>query len=88
MRNPVNHIVTAAPRALDSLLKSSPSTKGKDDDKSRCTRTPSFDLDLSALDMSKSSSSFGENSSVVTFEELADFIMEDVMELEEKEWSL
>eukprot|EP00956_Cyclotella_meneghiniana_P021511 scaffold39287_cov102-Cyclotella_meneghiniana.AAC.1 len=84
MRNPVNRIATAAPRAFESLLKSS--TIGQDKDKSRSTRTPSFDLDLSALDMSKSSCSIGENSSVVTFEELADFVMEDVVE--EKEWSL
>lgn len=84
MRNPVNRIATAAPRAFESLLKSS--TIGQDKDKSRSTRTPSFDLDLSALDMSKSSCSIGENSSVVTFEELADFVMEDVVE--EKKWSL
>lgn len=84
MRNPVNRIATAAPRAFESLLKSS--TIGQDKDKSRSTRTPSFDLDLSALDMSKSSCSTGENSSVVTFEELADFVMEDVVE--EKKWSL
>ena len=56
MRNPVNYLATAAPRALDSLLGPNNSTGSKDgngkkktDKKTRDERACSFDLDLSGL---------------------------------------
>jgi len=77
MRNPVNRLATAAPRALESLFGGtrnvSKGTVAKD--------TISFDLDLSLLDARKDV--IGESSSVVTFEELADIMMEG-----DEKWSM
>ena len=52
MKNPVNRLATAAPRALDSLLETK--TKKQEDDnkqqqQKKKERTCSFDLDLSGL---------------------------------------
>ena len=90
MRNPVNRLATAAPRALDSILSGSNKTgaSSTNDKKDMHTsRTKSFDLDLSALDMNQKDGMLGESSSVVTFEELADIVMEDFVEGDEK-WSV
>ena len=68
MRNPVNRLATAAPRALDSLLE----PKDKSNEKStRQDRTCSFDLDLSGLKIidsgsSLASASIDDEGSVVT----------------------
>ncbi|EJK45115.1 hypothetical protein THAOC_36294 [Thalassiosira oceanica] len=58
MRNPVNYLASAAPRALDSLLGPNSATGSKDgnkkktDKKTRDERACSFDLDLSGLTLS------------------------------------
>ncbi len=68
MKNPVNRLATAAPRALDSLLGggTSKSTTSKDthDKKKQRERTCSFDLDLSGLNLDSSSGSISGGSSV------------------------
>lgn len=95
MRNPVNRLATAAPRALDTVFtgtttanknaSNATSNSGRDTKEARNTRSISFDLDLSSLQDTKGV--FGESSSsVVTFDELADLMMEDVME--EGKWSV
>ena len=66
MKNPVNRIVTAAPRALDSILSGSQENKKKQNknqhhhnqssSSSSRERTCSFDLDLSGLKLLDSSS--------------------------------
>ncbi|KAL3795465.1 hypothetical protein HJC23_000823 [Cyclotella cryptica] len=97
MRNPVNRIATAAPRALESLLKGSGGDKNTKQEDNLKTRTTSFDLDLSALPESgvgeQACREGGSTSSVVTFEELmSDMMMEemasvvDVSETVSKEW--
>ena len=69
MKNPVNRLATAAPRALDSLLRGG--EKKEDEKKTKQqqqqqnkARTCSFDLDLSLLDTSSSGSSVTGSSSV------------------------
>ena len=66
MKNPVNRLATAAPRALDSLLCGG--EKKEDEKKTKQqqnkARTCSFDLDLSLLDTSSSGSSVTGSSSV------------------------
>ena len=93
MKNPLNHLATAAPRALDSLLqqqKEDANKKKNANNNSKKERTCSFDLDLSGLNLlhnDGSSSSVGDSSvgfsggsiaeeggSVVTFQELSEFI--------------
>ena len=68
MKNPVNRLATAAPRALDSLLGTPASTSQDSSDKKqqqqRRERTCSFDLDLSGLNMDRCSGSVGGASSV------------------------
>ncbi|KAL7526757.1 hypothetical protein ACHAXR_001635 [Thalassiosira sp. AJA248-18] len=86
MKNPVNRLATAAPRALDSLLGGNKSTTSQDSheknkQQQRKERACSFDLDLSGLRLDSSSSSLGsgglsegsiaEEGSVVTFEDLS-----------------
>ena len=64
MKNPVNSIVTAAPRALDSILSGSQENKKKQNknqhhhnqSSSSRERTCSFELDLSGLKLLDSSS--------------------------------
>ncbi|KAL7521394.1 hypothetical protein ACHAWX_006065 [Stephanocyclus meneghinianus] len=98
MRNPVNRIATAAPRALESLFKgnSGGDKKAKQEDSLK-TRAVSFDLDLSALPENgvgeQGRTEGGSTSSVVTFEELmSDMMMEemasvvDVTQTGSKEW--
>ena len=91
MKNPVNRLATAAPRALDSLLQQQKkdSNKKNTNNNSKKERTCSFDLDLSGLNLldNDGSSSVGgssvgfsggsiaeEGGSVVTFQELSEFI--------------
>ena len=91
MKNPVNRLATAAPRALDSLLQQQKkdSNKKNTNNNSKKERTCSFDLDLSGLNLldndggsSVGGSSVGfsggsiveEGGSVVTFQELSEFI--------------
>ena len=85
MRNPVNRLATAAPRALESLFGGtrnvSKGTVAKDTSTDERPRSISFDLDLSLLDARKDV--IGESSSVVTFEELADIMMEG-----DEKWSM
>lgn len=78
MRNPVNRLATAAPRALDSILSGAKAAANPTNEKrdTRTTRAISFDLDLSALEMNQKSTMLEESSSVVTFEELADILIE------------
>jgi hypothetical protein len=91
MRNPVNCLATAAPRALDSLFagtsNKSGSEKKEKKETTRSSRTTSFDLDLSSLGEVGTKNAVGESSSVVTFEELADLMLEDMVEGDEK-WSV
>ncbi|KAL3775437.1 hypothetical protein ACHAWO_000667 [Cyclotella atomus] len=88
MRNPVNRLATAAPRALDSLLSggNKSGSKPTSEKETRTSRTTSFDLDLSVLDSKNKNALEESSSSVVTFDELADMI-EDMMEGDEK-WSV
>jgi hypothetical protein len=81
MRNPVNRLATAAPRALDSLLSggNKGGSKSTNEKETRTSHTTSFDLDQSILDMKHTHVLEESSSSVVTFEELADMI-EDMME--------
>ena len=91
MKNPVNRLATAAPRALDSLLQQQKkdANKKNTNNNSKKERTCSFDLDLSGLNLldndgsgSVGGSSVGfsggsiaeEGGSVVTFQELSEFI--------------
>ena len=91
MKNPVNRLATAAPRALDSLLQQQKkdANKKNTNNNSKKERTCSFDLDLSGLNLldNDGSSSVGgssvgfsggsiaeEGGSVVTFQELSEFI--------------
>ena len=91
MKNPVNRLATAAPRALDSLLQQQKKDANKKNtyNNSKEERTCSFDLDLSGLNLldndgsgSVGGSSVGfsggsiaeEGGSVVTFQELSEFI--------------
>ena len=98
MKNPVNRLATAAPRALDSLLGTSKSTTSQDthDKKKQRERTCSFDLDLSGLNLDSSSgsipggssvglsaSSIAEEGSVVTFEDLSSEFANEIS----KEWN-
>ncbi|KAL9179109.1 hypothetical protein ACHAXT_000151 [Thalassiosira profunda] len=48
MKNPVNRLATACPRALDSIIGANKST-AKDAPEKKRERTCSFDLDLSGL---------------------------------------
>lgn len=70
MKNPVNRLATAAPRALDSLLRGGEKkedekkTKQQQQQQQNKARTCSFDLDLSLLDTSSSGSSVTGSSSV------------------------
>ena len=68
MKNPVNRLATAAPRALDSLLRGSEKKedekKTKQQQQQQNKATCSFDLDLSLLDTSSSGSSVTGSSSV------------------------
>mmetsp|Transcript_41398 Transcript_41398/g.70877 ORF Transcript_41398/g.70877 Transcript_41398/m.70877 type:complete len:105 (-) Transcript_41398:289-603(-) len=84
MKNPVNRLATAAPRALDSLLGGNTKEQQKNPNQQlKRERTCSFDLDLSGLNLDSSSASVGtsvggcgsiaEEGSVVTFEELSEF---------------
>ena len=64
MKNPVNRLATAAPRALDSLLETK--TKKQEDDnkqkqQQKKERTCSFDLDLSGLNLLDNSSINGSS---------------------------
>ena len=64
MKNPVNRLATAAPRALDSLLETK--TKKQEDDnkqkqQQKKERTCSFDLDLSGLNLLDNSSIYGSS---------------------------
>jgi hypothetical protein len=95
MRNPVNRLATAAPRALDSLLvKKSDTNNNTTSTEKKQERTCSFDLDLSGLKLLDSlalSGGGGSNSteegSVVTFEDLSAELGN--LEAEEPEdWSL
>eukprot|EP00584_Thalassiosira_punctigera_P005519 CAMPEP_0172527850 /NCGR_PEP_ID=MMETSP1067-20121228/2406_1 /TAXON_ID=265564 ORGANISM="Thalassiosira punctigera, Strain Tpunct2005C2" /NCGR_SAMPLE_ID=MMETSP1067 /ASSEMBLY_ACC=CAM_ASM_000444 /LENGTH=108 /DNA_ID=CAMNT_0013311659 /DNA_START=173 /DNA_END=499 /DNA_ORIENTATION=+ len=58
MKNPINQLATAAPRAFDSLLGGNKETKEANDKKKKQDRerTCSFDLDLSALSLDGASS--------------------------------
>jgi len=52
MKNPVNRLATAAPRALDSLLGGKTNSQEEANNKNRNRdRTCSFDLDLSGLNL-------------------------------------
>mmetsp|Transcript_24654 Transcript_24654/g.44510 ORF Transcript_24654/g.44510 Transcript_24654/m.44510 type:complete len:126 (+) Transcript_24654:175-552(+) len=55
MKNPVNRLATAAPRALDSLLGGTKSQNSREEaatkNRSGRDRTRSFDLDLSGLNL-------------------------------------
>ncbi|KAL7543919.1 hypothetical protein ACHAXR_013298 [Thalassiosira sp. AJA248-18] len=69
MKNPVNRIATAAPRALDSLLGKkgdgpNNTDKKKQQQKERRERMCSFDLDLSGLNLEGVSSSGSGSGSV------------------------
>mmetsp|Transcript_36504 Transcript_36504/g.65729 ORF Transcript_36504/g.65729 Transcript_36504/m.65729 type:complete len:113 (+) Transcript_36504:260-598(+) len=86
MKNPVNRLATAAPRALDSLLGGNKSTAQDSNEKKQRERTCSFDLDLSGLTLDSCSSSIAasvdlsggsiaEEGSVVTFEELSEMAL-------------
>jgi hypothetical protein len=86
MRNPVNRLATAAPRALDSLLKCNTTSASAEKKEDKKIRAISFDLDLSALDtaMGTRDERMGSSSSVVTFEDLmGDMMLEEVGS---KEW--
>lgn len=92
MRNPVNRLATAAPRAFDSVFTGTPnkntsssSSSSRDTKEARSTRSISFDLDLSSLQDAKGV--LGQSSSVVTFEELADLMMDDMPD-EEGKWNV
>ena len=68
MKNPVNRLAGAAPRALDSLLGGGSQSTSKDhhEMKQKKERTCSFDLDLSGLHLdARSRSSIGASSSSV-----------------------
>lgn len=97
MRNPVNRLATAAPRALDSLLvKKSDTNNTTTSTEKKQERTCSFDLDLSGLKLLDSLALSGggggggsstEEGSVVTFEDLSAELGN--LEVEEPEdWSL
>ncbi|EED87389.1 predicted protein [Thalassiosira pseudonana CCMP1335] len=95
MRNPVNRLATAAPRALDSLLvKKSDTNNTTTSTEKKQERTCSFDLDLSGLKLLDSRALSGgggggntEEGSVVTFEDLSAELGN--LEAEEPEdWSL
>ena len=95
MRNPVNRLATAAPRALDSLLvKKSDTNNTTTSTEKKQERTCSFDLDLSGLKLLDSRALSGggggsntEEGSVVTFEDLSAELGN--LEVEEPEdWSL
>jgi hypothetical protein len=63
MKNPVNRLATAAPRALDSIL--STSKDSHHEMKQKKERSCSFDLDLSGLHLdARSRSGIGASSSV------------------------
>ena len=49
MKNPVNRLATACPRALDSIIGANKSTPKDAHEKKKRERTFSFDLDLSGL---------------------------------------
>lgn len=94
MRNPVNRLATAAPRALDSLLVKKSDNNTTSTEKKQ-ERTCSFDLDLSGLKLLDSRALSGgggggsstEEGSVVTFEDLSAELGN--LEVEEPEdWSL
>ncbi|KAL7523677.1 hypothetical protein ACHAWF_000621 [Thalassiosira exigua] len=59
MKNPVNRLATAAPRALDSLLQGEQKRKRTPPKQERKERTCSFDLDLSGLKLDAPAASGG-----------------------------
>ena len=72
MKNPVNRLATAAPRALDSLLETKTKQQEEDDNnkqkkqqqQKKKERTCSFDLDLSGLNLLDNSSINGGGSTL------------------------
>lgn len=86
MKNPVNRLATAAPRALDSLLGGKKSTAQESNEKKQRERRCFFDLDLSGLKLDSSSSvggsvgfsgsSIAEEGSVVTYDDLSEMAHE------------
>jgi len=64
MKNPVNRLATAAPRALESILapKDDGNKKKNKQEELRRERTRSFDIDLSGLNLDSSPSLSGGSS--------------------------